>query len=36
MTGKQPGPSAADGVQVQRMLDGLYESARTGREVRFD
>jgi len=36
VAGKQPGPSAADGVEVQRMLDGLYESARTGREVRFD
>jgi predicted dehydrogenase len=32
----RPGPSAEDGLEVQRMLDGLYQSAATGREVRFD
>lgn len=35
-TGQQPGPSADDGLEVQRILDGLYTSAATGQEVRFD
>jgi len=32
----QPLASAEDGVEVQKMLDGLYQSAETGREVIFD
>lgn len=36
MTGSKPGPSAEDGLEIQRILDGLYQSAATGREIRFD
>jgi predicted dehydrogenase len=36
ISGSKPGPSAEDGLEVQRILDGLYQSAATGREVRFD
>ena len=31
-----PMADARDGLRIQRVLDGLYESARTGKEVRFD
>jgi predicted dehydrogenase len=33
--GRQPGPSAEHGVVVMGILDAVYESARTGREVRI-
>ncbi len=33
--GTEPGPSAAHGLTVMRILDAIYESARTGREVRL-
>ncbi len=33
--GRQPGPSAEHGVIVMKILDAIYESARTGREVRI-
>ncbi len=33
--GAEPGPSAAHGVTVMRLLDAIYESARTGKEVRL-
>ena len=34
---KRPPLATADqGIKVQKIIDGLYESARTGREVRFD
>lgn len=33
---KCPAASAADGLEIQRILDGLYTSAATGKEVRFD
>jgi predicted dehydrogenase len=36
LNGTEPGPSADDGLEVQRILDGLYQSAATGREVRFE
>ncbi len=36
VNGTEPGPSAHDGLEVQRILDGLYQSAANGREVRFD
>ena len=35
LEGRQPGPSAEHGVVVMRILDAIYESARTGREVRI-
>ncbi len=33
---KEPGSSGEKGLIVMRILDGIYESARTGREVRLD
>lgn len=30
---KQPIPSAEDGLQVQKMLNGIYESAKQGKEI---
>jgi len=30
---RQPGPGADDGVEIMRILDAIYESARIGREV---
>ncbi len=33
---KTPTATAADGLEIQRILDGLYKSAATGKEVRFD
>ncbi len=36
MNNTKPGPSAEDGLEVQRILDGLYQSAATGKKVRFD
>jgi len=33
---RPPMATADDGLEVQRILDGLYTSAATGREVRFD
>jgi predicted dehydrogenase len=35
-TGKQPISPVQDGVEIMKILNGVYESARTGREVRFD
>lgn len=35
-TGKQPIASADQGTVLMQMLDGIYESQRTGREVRLD
>ncbi len=34
-TGRTPGPSGEKVLEVQKILDGLYRSAETGREVRF-
>ncbi|HEX6971718.1 MAG TPA: Gfo/Idh/MocA family oxidoreductase, partial [Limnochordia bacterium] len=34
--GRQPISSAEQGVWVTRMLDGLYRSAASGREIRLD
>ncbi len=34
-TGSQPIASAADGVQVQRMLNGIYASAKAGQEIKI-
>ncbi|MBI2192763.1 MAG: Gfo/Idh/MocA family oxidoreductase [Planctomycetes bacterium] len=34
--GRQPMATARHGVYVMKILDALYESARTGREVRLD
>ncbi len=31
--GSEPGPTAGNGVTVMRLLDAIYESARTGTEV---
>ena len=28
--------TAEQGIKVMKILDGIYESARTGREVRYD
>ncbi len=36
ITGGKPTGDPAHGVNVQRVLNGLYESTRTGREVVFD
>lgn len=33
---KQPISPVQDGVEIMKILSGIYESARTGREVRFD
>jgi len=33
LDGRAPGPSAAHGVSVMKILDAVYESSRTGREV---
>jgi predicted dehydrogenase len=33
--GRQPISPAADGVAVQRMLNGIYESARLGKEIKL-
>ena len=33
---RQPLGCAADGIKVQKILDGLYRSAAEGREIRFD
>ncbi len=33
---KEPGSSGEKGLIVMRRLDAIYESARTGREVRMD
>jgi predicted dehydrogenase len=33
--GKQPISPGEDGVTVQKMLDAIYQSAATGREVRI-
>lgn len=33
---REPAASASQGVKVQKVLEGLYKSAETGREVRFD
>jgi len=30
---REPGPGADDGVEIMRILDAIYESARIGREV---
>jgi predicted dehydrogenase len=35
-TGRKPLSPVEDGVEMMKMLCGVYESARTGREVRFD
>ena len=32
---RPPSASAADGIRVQKILDGLYASAAKGREIRF-
>jgi predicted dehydrogenase len=32
---REPIPSAEKGLEIQKILNGLYESARTGREVVF-
>lgn len=32
-TGEKPIPSLEDGIMVQRMLEGIYKSAKLGREV---
>ena len=34
--GERPGPSVDDGLTVQKMLNGIYDSARLGREVSLD
>jgi predicted dehydrogenase len=36
LEGRKPAASADQGVKVQKVLEGLYTSAETGREVRFD
>ena len=33
--GRQPGATITHGLDILRILDGIYRSARTGREVRF-
>lgn len=33
---RQPSATAAQGIKVQKVLEGIYESARTGKEVRYD
>lgn len=33
LTGKETIAPAADGVQVMKMLNAVYESAKTGKEV---
>ena len=33
---RQPMATGEQGLKVMRILDGIYESARTGREVRYD
>jgi predicted dehydrogenase len=33
---RPPMATADEGIKVQKIIDGLYESAETGREVRFD
>jgi predicted dehydrogenase len=35
LEGRPPLGSGEDGLKVQRILDGIYESARTGKEVRY-
>lgn len=35
-SGAEPISPVEDGVEIMKMLTGIYESARTGREVRFD
>ncbi len=35
LEGREPLAPAEDGLRVQRVLDGIYESARLGREVRL-
>jgi predicted dehydrogenase len=35
LEGRKPGPSAEHGVIVMKILDAVYESARTGREARI-
>lgn len=34
--GKEPISPAEDGVQIQKILNGIYESAKLGREIRLD
>ena len=36
LSGKKPIASADQGVMLMQMLDGIYESERTGKEVRLD
>jgi predicted dehydrogenase len=33
---RPPLATAEEGIKVQKIIDGLYESARSGKEVRFD
>jgi len=35
LNGTEPGPSAEQGVSLMQMLDGIYTSASTGKEVRI-
>ena len=35
LEGKEPGPSAEQGVMLMKMLDGIYRSGETGKEVRI-
>ena len=35
LTGRKPSASGEDGLEVMKMIDGLYESARKSRDVKI-